>query len=575
MNLSLIVYLSFFLCFLSPTCLMARASSSVHTDNVFEMESHHSSMETKGLASMPNEITQMIVQQVLVEDLKNVACICRTVHEATADILRRHQALIREYHFLDIDVMWIGPYYHDVFGWDVVRSHPIISLCTILEDANLGHYVRNILYTPDSIGRKNRHERKEIINHGGALKTARNLEVLREYLSENQLQDDIDQSKLCSRRRSSDPHDQWNEEFVEHLKIDYGLYLRILLPMVPNLTTLEISWNFSPDSPICKFIRAATKKTNPFLQHLTKVKLLLGRRPHRMDIGAFLAVPSLRWLSIHHLYEFDRFECYPELVGYSILTRLELVDCAIYDADLCSYFKMFSSLQHVDVLMTTGQDLRDWTWRKTQAVDILFTQCGSTLRSLSLLNIGLEEKLKSLENFPVLRTLTLQFSSLFSLEDREPRMISQLSPSIQTLRLWNDLTTHGSEIRNRIKLIGQAKSDRGLSLECVEVATEYKSCEELQLMQSHTEEVLAKHGVKITAREYPTFEELQRWQSCIEEDLAGCGISFAFLKKEQWPLENGREPPKPDDLSDDRKWWADNKERILKADSEPYDSIVS
>ena len=503
-------------------------------------------METKGLTSLPNEITQMIVRRVPVEDLKNVACICRTVHEATADILRHHQALIREYHCLNIDAIWFRPDIDDPLGWDIgwdiVRSRPIISLCTILENDNLGHYVRNVLFTPDSIGRytwyKQRYDgEQDIVNHGGALKTVQNVEVLREYLLENQLEDDIIQSDMYLLRCSSDPHDQWNEEFVEHLKIDYGLYLRILLPMVPNLTTLEISWNFPPDSPICKVIREA----KPFLQHLTKVKLLLVRGAHRLDIGAFMAVPSLRWLSIHDLDDFDGTECYPELAGYSRLTRLELVDCGISDALLSTYFKMFSSLQHVEILMEkTKEPLYDWTCRKTQTVDTLFTQCGSTLRSLSVLNIGYEEKLKSLENFPMLRSLTLQFSSLFSLEDREPRMISQLSPSVQMLRLWNDLTTHESEIRNRIKLLGLAKSDCGLSLRRVEVATEYTS-----------------------------FEELQRWQSSIEEDLAGHGISFAFLEKERWPLGNGREPPKPDDLSKGRKRCAKNEESILK-DPYPY-----
>ena len=297
----------------------------------------------------------------------------------------------------------------------------------------------------------------------------------------------------------------------------------------------------SPYSAICKVIGAASEEANPFLQHLTKVKLLLGRRSHRMDIGAFMAVPSLRWLSIHHLYELDRFECYPELVGYSRLTRLELVDCAINDKELTSYFKMFSSLQHVNILMVkrNGRYLRDWTWRNTQAVDALFTQCGHTLRSLSMLNIGLEERLKSLENFPALRSLTFQFSSLFSLEDREPRMISQLSPSVQILRLWNDLTEHESEVRNRIKLLGLAKSERGLSLRCVEVATEYTS-----------------------------FEELRRWQPCLEEDLADYGISFAFLEKAQWPLSDGREPPEQGVLSEERKWWAENKSRLYDENGE-------
>ena len=429
-----------------------------------------------------------------------------------------------------------------------MRSGPIVSLCKILENVNLGHYVRNIVYTPDRNLDTERFynltadERKKfnIISHGGTLKTAQNVEVLQQYLLENQLEDDVAQTNIGEWRESSNPHDQWNEEFVEHLCIDYGLCLRILLPMVPNLTTLEISWNFSPNSPIGRVIRTAAKEANPFLQHLVEVKLLLGRRPRRMDIGAFMAVPSLRWLSIHHLYGFDRFECYPDLVGYSRLTRLELVDCRICDEDLCSYFKMFSSLQHVDILMTktTEQSLRDFTWRRTQAVDVLFTQCGSTLHSLSMLNIGLEEGLKSLEKFPMLRSLTLQFSSLFSLEDREPRMISQLSPSVQTLRLWNDLTKDESEIRDRIKLLGLAKSDHSLSLNCVQVATEYTS-----------------------------FEKLQRWQPCIEEDLAGYGISFAFLEKEQWPHGDGREPPEPCSLATRRKWWAENKTRILKSES--------
>ena len=238
-------------------------------------------------------------------------------------------------------------------GTITVQSRPIISLCTILENVNLGYYVRNIVYTLDSNSKKRMYDRhflsyhggeQEIISHGGALKTVQNLGVLQEYLLKNQLEDDIDQSKVALRRHSSDPHDQWNEECVGHLKIDYGLYLRILLPMVPNLTRLEISWNFSPYSAICKVIRAASEEANPFLQHLTRVKLLLGRRSHRMDIGAFMAVPSLRWLSIHHLYELDRFECYPELVGYSRLTRLELVDSAINDKELTSHFKKISSL---------------------------------------------------------------------------------------------------------------------------------------------------------------------------------------------------------------------------------------
>ena len=497
---------------------------------------------------MPNEITQMIVRQLPVEDLKNVACICSSVHEATADILRHHQALMREYHCLNIDVMWVRPQHWEDFGWDIVRSGPIISLCTILENFNLGHYVRKIVYTPDnsekSFGLSTHDERKKIISHGGALKTAQNVGVLQTYLLENRLNDDETQSKLWEPWGSSNPHDQWNEGFIEHLRIDYGLFIRILLPMVPNLTTLEISWNFDPYSPIGKVIRTAAKKATPFLQRLAKVKLLLGVRPHRMDIEAFMAVPSLRWLSIHHLYQFERSVCYPDLVGYCRLTRLELVDCTISDADLCSYLKMFSSLQHVDILMMNpahipaSQYLRDWAWRNTQAVDVLFTQCGSTLGSLSMLNIGLEERLKSLENFPVLRSLTLQFSSLFSLDDREPRMISQLSPSVQTLHLWNDLTEKESEIRNRMKLLGLAKSERSLSLRCVEVATEYTS-----------------------------FEKLQRWQPCIEEDLAGYDIFFAFLEKEQWPQGDGREPPEPGKLAEQRQWWAENKARLLKSES--------
>lgn len=323
--------------FLVLACLKISVVSSGNTaTNMFDMEPHDFSMETAGLTNIPYEITQMIVRLLPVEDLKNVACICRTVHEASADILQHYQPLIREYSCFNIDVKWIGLGYDDYLGWDIVRSRPIISLCTILENAKLGHYVRDIFYTPDSKGNKywffeRDDDEYDIINHNGSLKAAQNVEVPQKYLLEHQLEEDQTQAKVEYPRDSSDPYDQWHDEFVEHLKIDYGLYLRILLPMTPNLTTLEISWNFSPYSPICEVIRAATKGANPFLQHLTKVKLLLGRRAHRMDIGAFMAVYSLRWLSIHHLLEYNRFDNHPdpELVGYSKLTRLELVDCGI------------------------------------------------------------------------------------------------------------------------------------------------------------------------------------------------------------------------------------------------------
>ncbi len=505
------------------------------------MALHRSGMEAVGFTSLPYEITETIVQPLSLEDLKNLTCVSRTVHQNTADILRRRiQALILQYHCLNIDVVWTKPTSHDCFGWDRVRARPISSLCSILENVNQdGHFVREISYTPDSNSKTTRWEwfdgdEKEIMSPGEALKTAQNIEVLRDYLQKNQLGDDRTQSKLLYQRSSSDPRADWDELFVKDIKIDYGLFLRILLPMVPYLTSLEISWNFPDNSEICTFIRAASKDPNPFLQHLTKVKLLLGRRPHRMDILAFLTVPSLRWLSIHSLRELDpfsRYQCDPEAVVRSKLTRLELVDCSLCDENLCSYLSMFSSLQHVHILMTKtcGEILRDPEERITQAIDTLFAHCGSSLGFLSMLNIGREERLKSLEKFPVLRHLSLQFSSLFSLDDREPQMISQLSGSVQTLRLWNDLTKRESEIQNRIELLGPAKSDGDLSLRRVEVATAYTS-----------------------------LEHLQRWQLCIEEYLAAYDISFAFLEKEQWPHGNGREPLEPRVLANWRRFFKES-----------------
>ena len=494
------------------------------------MALHCSDMETVGFTSLPYEITETIVQPLSLEDLKNLTCVSRTVHNNTADILRcRIESLTLQYHCLDIDVVWVR------FGWDRVRAHPISSLCSILENANQeGRFVREIAYTPDSNSKLTYWfsvDEKEIMSPGEALKVAQNIEVLRDYLQRNQFEDDWTQSKDSYPRRSSDSCADWDESFVKDIKIDYGLFLRILLPMVPYLTTLEISWNFDPFSEICTFIRAASKDPNPFLQHLTKVKLLLGRRPHRMDILAFLTVPSLRWLSIHSLRELDPSSCYqcdPEAVAHSKLTRLELVDCSLGDEHLCSYLSMFSSLQHVDILMTkTSEEFFGHPEERiTQAVDTLFTYCGSSLSFLSILNKGREERLKSLENFPVLRNLSLQFSSLFSLANREPQLMSKLPRSVETLRLWNDLTEQESEIQNRIELLGPAKSDSNLSLRRVEVATAYTS-----------------------------LEHLQRWQICIEEYLAAYDINFAFLEKEQWPHGNGREPLKPEALVGWREFW--------------------
>ncbi len=501
------------------------------------MTPRSSGMEAVGFTSLPYEITEKIVKPLSLEDLKNLTCVSRTVHNNTADVLRRRiQGLILQYHYLDIDVVWVRPQAWECFGWDRVRARPISNLCSILQNVNQdGHFVREISYTPDSNSKTSWDDwfdvdEKEIMSHGEALKTAQNIEVLRKYLQENQLEDDWTQSKLLYQRSSSDPRADWDELFVKDIKIDYGLFLRILLPMVPYLTSLEISWNFRDNSEICTFIRAASKDPNPFLQHLTKVKLLLGRRPHRMDILAFLTVPSLRWLSIHSLRELDpfsRYQCDPEAAAHSTLTRLELVDCSVCDENLCSYLSMFSSLQHVDILMTkrSAEILRYPKERITQATDTLFTHCGSSLGFLSMLNIGCEERLKSLENFPVLRNLSLQFSSLFLLDDREPQMISQLSRSVQTLRLWNDLTERESEIQNRIELLGPAKSDGDLSLRRVEVAT------------GHT-----------------SLEHLQRWQLCIEQYLAAYGMTFAFLEKEQWPQGDGREPMQPRALTTWRRF---------------------
>ena len=139
------------------------------------MELDHAAMQTAGLIDMPREITQMIIRLIPTEDFKNVACICRDIHNAAADILRDHQALIKKYQSFDIDVSWVHPWHHDVFGWDVVKSVPIIGLCTVLENASLGRYVRDITYTadtsPDRRAWWHARPREIIINHAGNLAT--------------------------------------------------------------------------------------------------------------------------------------------------------------------------------------------------------------------------------------------------------------------------------------------------------------------------------------------------------------------------------------------------------------------
>ena len=236
-----------------------------------------------------------------------------------------------------------------------MRSRPIVSLCTVLENVVPGHYIREICYTPDRDTECGRAIfsafEKRAICHDGALNPAQNVEVLRKHLLAYQLDDDIEQSSVRDIRKSSDPRVAWSEEFIEHLRIDYGLYLRILLPLAPNLTTLEISWNFHASSAINEFIKTASDGARPFLQHLAKVTLLLGQRPDQMSIGVFMTVPSLRWLSVHHLCRSVRGRYFPESVGYTNLERLELVDCEFCDEDLHYYLDMFHSLEHVDIHM--------------------------------------------------------------------------------------------------------------------------------------------------------------------------------------------------------------------------------
>ena len=117
-------------------------------------------------------------------------------------------------------------------------------------------------------------------------------------------------------------------------------------------------------------------------------------------------------------------------------------------------------------------------------------------------------------------------------------MISELSPSTETIVLWNDLTKNASAIQSRLGLLGLAKLEQGLSLSCVEVATEY----------------------------IETFE-LQHLQSSIERYLVEFRVSFTFLRKVDWPQGPLRQP-EPNRLQAERKWWADNRERILKEESE-------
>ena len=287
------------------------------------------------ITTAPPEIISNILLWVLPEDLENFAHCCKAVRLQAnrqksnngLSLLQEHRILIQRYSALT-SIQDVGPY-----------------LQAVTVDQRIRNYVREVTLAP--WGRYN------IIDGGVEDLPEEDSEIYDVLISAAKT---IQMEGLIGKyleRRESNSQDRTRRTIRLALQ-QADLATALLLPLLPNLSTLSFRWIFYPKIPYNwtnEWITNLVSSSVPILKKLKEVNVLSGNRGCTLpEIVGLTALPSLQRLAVWHAgpHSYDsaphqgtRRQYYPR----HTVSRLELWTWKMETWMLNDYFASFNNLE--------------------------------------------------------------------------------------------------------------------------------------------------------------------------------------------------------------------------------------
>ena len=281
------------------------------------------------LSSLPNELLRHILGHVMPEDLENFAQVSKHIRSISNSALEEHRQLIRKY--TSLTGLAVGG-----------AVEPLLK--DVLADPRIGNYVKRIdlcgvlredLEDEDENG-------QEIDMEDGSVEARK--DDSEKGISIEQLHAAVDENQLL------------NPEHLRliHKRIDKGRkdsLLCLLLPLLPNLSTLSIANRVYDEEQLYMMIERARNLDARFLSKLEHVHIQAYNYEHNMEcfmldyLTAFVPLPSLRRLSGMRVWRRGWGRELLEPPQISNITHLELRESMIGSRVLDRYLRNFPHLQ--------------------------------------------------------------------------------------------------------------------------------------------------------------------------------------------------------------------------------------
>ena len=392
-------------------------------------------------SDLPNEITRLILGFVQLEDLENFAQTSKIVSLIAKSFLKEHRRLIRRYN------KFCSEADSGQFRDGITRGPIPALLREVLANPRIARYVRHI--------------RLDTLVDGSDLSPLDEVgsdETFELYSQSVDLfTDAASQSELIACKPAA---------YETMLEVEGEAFiLAILLPLLPNLTSMSIEWATEEQSCFDEVIQRASEVDTTAFGNLKSVCLISQASETDIllrDIWQFTALPSLRSLTAYGVSD-DRDWLYGPLPRKSShTTELRLLRCALTSKSLHNFLQPFDNLQSFVFENTLSSDRPFDPFFVRSAFS---SQARTTLSKLTLLaNVDWEDCfMGSLHDFDVLREVHTEWSFLVPWPYRWD---SKLWPdSLRTVKLRDMTSRQAEHYGSFIKGVAAAQKAASLRLE--------------------------------------------------------------------------------------------------------------
>lgn len=421
-----------------------------------------------GFTDLSNEIVREVLKVVLPEDLENFAQTSRQVFLQSKPLLDEHRRLIRLYTvFTSYPPPGRYRFTERQDGWSV---GPVPTLFKdILSQPRLGHYIREVkldtlldLYQMCASIKRNK-----LSDETRAL-----YKQHRDLVDAAVAQSDVPEVR-DQHERIKDGPDNFQHGGEE-------LLVALMLPLLPNLSSLSVKWNADPDSYFFKMIQHGALNGTPWLTNLTTVRLEERNFDDEWlclrDLGLFNSLPSLKSLTAFRIVDdLDPIDKYvPPQDSHT--TELKLLSAEVSTRELYWYLKSFQRLQNFTLEHVSQEsDRNDREYFDVGWINSALVSCAkATLQTLTILGPPRSDSfMGSLQVFEALREISIDWGYLFPNKCSIIKRPSRALPaSLHSLKLRDNGGFSGGKLTSFFQGIQRAKKETCLHMKTVEVRTE-------------------------------------------------------------------------------------------------------